>query len=90
MDRLNTGQNHDELNLGQKQTNGLKQEINIHHDHSEDRKQNHDQENKQEMSKVLELLLKPERNDNHLPYELLKKKRKKQSAACICRVDIGY
>lgn len=79
MDRLNIRQQHEELNLGQKQTNGVKQEINIHHGYSHDQEQRHDQQNKQEMSKVLELLLKPERNDNHLPYELLKKKRKKQS-----------
>ena len=79
MERLNIGQNHEELNLGQKQTNGLKQENNMDRDHNQDQEQSHDQKNKQEMSKVLELLLKPERNDNHLPYELLKKKRKKQS-----------
>ncbi len=67
MERLHTGQHHEELNLGQKQTARVKQEINIHHDHSQDQKESHDHKNKQEMSKVLELLLKPEQNDNHLP-----------------------
>ena len=49
------------------------------HDFNQHQEQSHDHQNNQEMSKELELLLKPERNDNHLPYELLKKKRKKQS-----------
>ena len=34
---------------------------------------------KEDLSNVMNLLLKPEQNDNHLPYDLLKKKRKKQS-----------
>ena len=79
MERLHTGQSHEELNLSQKQTNGVKQEINIHHDHNQDPEQSHDQKNKQEMSKILELLLKPERNHDHMPHEFLKKKRPKQS-----------
>lgn len=79
MDRLKTRQNHEELDLGQRQTNGLKQENNMDRDHKQDQEQSQDRTNNREMSNVLELLLKPEQNDNHLPYELLKKKRKKQS-----------
>ena len=79
MNRLHKGQNHEELNLGQKQTNGLKQGNDKRHNQNKDLEESHEYKNKQEMSKVLELLLKPERNSNHLPFELLKKKRKKQS-----------
>ena len=67
MERLNIGQNHYQLNLGQKQTNGLKQENNMDRDHNQDQEQSQDRTNNLEMSNVLELLLKPE------------KKRKKQS-----------
>ncbi len=46
---------------------------------SKDQEHSHEHKNKQQTPNILELLMKPERNDNHLPYGLLKKKKKKLS-----------
>ena len=78
-DRLTLEPNHGELNLGQKQSNGVKQVHELRLDHKQGQKQSDELKNKQSVSKTLELLLKPERNDNYIPHQFLKKKTHKQS-----------
>lgn len=79
LERLSMDQNHKELKLSQQQTSDVKEGIRMTpQDNAQDQAQSQENKNKQEMSKVLELLLRPELNDNHLPYELLKKKGKKR------------
>jgi len=78
LERLGLDLNQMELNLSQQQINGVKEGIRMTpQDNAKDQEQSQENKNQQEMSKVLELLLRPEQNDNHLPYELLKRKRKK-------------
>ncbi len=78
LERLGLDQNQKELNLNLQHTSDVKEGIRLTpQDNAQDQEQSQENNNKQEMSNVLELLLRPEQNDNHLPYELLKKKRKK-------------
>ncbi len=44
---------------------------------SKDQEHSHEHKNNQQTPNILELLMKTERNDNHLPYGLIKKKKKK-------------
>jgi hypothetical protein len=78
MEQLNMEQKPDEVSQSQQQTTGIKQEVSgHHHGRRQEQGQSNEYEQNLEITNTLELLLTPERNDNYLPYQLLKKKRKK-------------
>ena len=80
MEQLRSEQKQDEVTISQAQPNEVKQYNRMQQrGASKDQEHSHEHKNNQQTPNTLELLMKPERNDNHLPYGLIKKKKKKLS-----------